>query len=171
MTTACTTRRRPVGHPPPTYQTVTTTVQTSPHRPHRRHMCQRCEPRTAVRRPRQRPRQTDAGPQKYICAKQYMGNVASSSAPRRKRTKKASSKNKSPPANAAKPNAPKLTVNSRACTYNAASNHWQCVHRRASTVNNINANSWDGFWVNDMPYSLNNNNSANNAPKKKKTKK
>lgn len=98
-----------------------------------------------------------------IFSPKHMGNVVSSVTHRKRAAKKRNAKNDAV--------RPKITVNSKACTYNAASNHWQCVHRRASTVNNMNSNSWNGFWVDDMPYSLNNNDNNNNNGKKVKKRK
>lgn len=105
-----------------------------------------------------------------------MGNVASmitgGSPKKRKKVpkkKKRSNVNAAapPPAVPTKNQPAKFTVNSKACTYNASSNQWRCVHRRASTANNLNSNDWDGFWVNDMPYSYDPNENATPPPSKK----
>lgn len=99
-----------------------------------------------------------------------MGNVASIARTKVPQKKKKVTKKKT----GTKPNASnqappvKFTLNSKACTYNAASNHWRCVHRRAGTVNNLNNNNWDGFWVNTMPYSIENDNDSDTKQKAKK---
>ena len=109
-----------------------------------------------------------------------MGNVASTVARRTPKKRPAKKKKKkdvnSANATAAAPSVPKFTVTSKACTYNAATNHWRCVHRKASTANTLNTNlnnNWNGFWVNDMPYAFDDdavNMNNTKSKKKKKTK-
>lgn len=113
-----------------------------------------------------------------------MGNVASTVArrtskkrPEKKKKKKENVTNAAAIMNAAaaaRRPVPKFIVNSKACTYNAATNHWRCVHRRASTANTSttsnNGNDWNGFWVNNMPYSFTDEVSTNDKKSKKKNK-
>lgn len=60
-------------------------------------------------------------------------------------------------------NADGVSISSQVCTYNGGSDQWRCVHRKASTVKDLYNNTWDSYWVNDMPYV---NNKNNNLPEK-----
>jgi hypothetical protein len=68
-------------------------------------------------------------------------------------------------------NVGRVSITSKVCTYNGGSDQWRCVHRQARTVKDLYNNNWDRFWVNNMPYLMNNNNTNEKSEKSQKPRK